>query len=358
VRGVFDRLWAPRSRYTNGPHVRRAFRAVVADVREATVEVRSRGKRVAYGGIVGPDGWVVTKASQLRGPVTCRLKDGRELDPRLVGVDSDVDLAMVKIAAKGLPVLDLSTPAPIESSEFVAIRTEDALENPTDAGTPDEAAHSSLMPGDWLATVGLGRDPTAVGVVSVLPRPIDKRPGFLGIAMDLNYQPPEGATPAVKVTQVTPDSAASEAGLEAGDLIVAVGSDATPDAETLRGLIGDRNPGDRIELEVLRGEERLELLAILRGWAPNPAQRRAYYQNNLGGELSERRFGFPSALQHDTVLEADDCGGPVVDLEGRVVGFNIARSGRTESYALPAEAVESRLLALMSGRLAPAGEDE
>jgi serine protease Do len=80
---------------------------------------------------------------------------------------------------------------------------------------------------------------------------------------------------------------------------------------------------------------------------------RSQYQNNLGGELTRRRFGFPSALQHDTVLSPAECGGPIVDLEGRVVGFNIARAGRTESYALPVAEVNQRLVDLMSGRLAP-----
>jgi serine protease Do len=49
------------------------------------------------------------------------------------------------------------------------------------------------------------------------------------------------------------------------------------------------------------------------------------------------------AFQHDTVLRPADCGGPIVDLDGRVIGFNIARAGRTESYALPAVEVNKVL---------------
>jgi S1-C subfamily serine protease len=81
------------------------------------------------------------------------------------------------------------------------------------------------------------------------------------------------------------------------------------------------------------------------------------YQNNLGSTLSSRRFGFDQAFQHDTVLAPNDCGGPLVDIEGRVVGFNIARAGRTESYAIPANIVVSRMYDLMSGNLAPRGEE-
>ena len=44
-------------------------------------------------------------------------------------------------------------------------------------------------------------------------------------------------------------------------------------------------------------------------------------------------------IQHDTVLYPDECGGPVVDTQGRFVGLNIARAGRVVSYALPASSV-------------------
>ncbi len=54
------------------------------------------------------------------------------------------------------------------------------------------------------------------------------------------------------------------------------------------------------------------------------------------------------------MLKPTDCGGPLVDLEGRVVGFNIARSGRTESYAVPANVAIGQFFDLMSGNLAPA----
>jgi serine protease Do len=36
------------------------------------------------------------------------------------------------------------------------------------------------------------------------------------------------------------------------------------------------------------------------------------------------------------VLAPAECGGPLVGLDGRAVGLNIARAGRVASYALPA----------------------
>ena len=63
--------------------------------------------------------------------------------------------------------------------------------------------------------------------------------------------------------------------------------------------------------------------------------------------------GFPAALQHDTVLRPKDCGGPVVDLNGHVVGLNIARAGRTATYVLPTEVILPLLDDLKSGKLPP-----
>ena len=48
-----------------------------------------------------------------------------------------------------------------------------------------------------------------------------------------------------------------------------------------------------------------------------------------------------------------DCGGPLVDLSGKVIGINIARAGRTETYALPADVVQALLGPLENGKLAP-----
>ena len=71
----------------------------------------------------------------------------------------------------------------------------------------------------------------------------------------------------------------------------------------------------------------------------------------MGSQLSEKR-NFPTILQHDTVIKPTDCGGPLVDLDGRVVGINVARAGRVESYALPSEVVVPLLADLMSGKSA------
>lgn len=320
-RDAIERLWVPQSRLATGPHVLAAFRDVVAAVNQSTVVVRCDGKDTALGGIVGPDGWVLTKATCcVDGSTTCRLADGRELDAQLVGVDREFDLAMLKLPATRLPALDLSQAGPVQV-------------------------------GAWLATAGVEKDPIAVGIVSVAPRPIAHQPGILGVQLDEVEKGP-------LVVQVFDESGAAKAGVLVNDIILSVNGEKTPNRKELQNQIRLHSPGDEIEIQVLRGEEELTLRATLVGELKNFGPlNRSDFQNTMGGELSGRRFGFPQALQHDTVLQPEDCGGPVVDLDGHVVGFNIARSGRTESYAIPTRAIVERMYDLMSGKLAPREEE-
>ena len=72
--------------------------------------------------------------------------------------------------------------------------------------------------------------------------------------------------------------------------------------------------------------------------------------SEAGGTVSKRHNSFASALTHDTVLQAAQCGGPVVDLDGRPVGLNIARADRTASYAIPAGTIHKVIDELLAGK--------
>jgi len=313
-----DRITVPSWRLAGGPHVRAAFRTVVAEAGEAAVRVRCDGRNAALGGIVGPDGWVLTKASRLTGNITCRLRDGRELDARLVGVSRDYDVAMLKIDAKRLPALHF------------------------------ENSHAPPV-GAWVATVGLSRDPVAVGVVSVAPRKIPHRAGILGVQLD-------DSNDQALVVRVFPHTGAASAGLLVNDVLLTVDDQPTPTRDELIRVIRSFSPGDQVTLQVQRGDQTLNMEATLTGDLPGRRLNRSQFQNHLGGRLSERRFGFPNALQHDAVVRPIDCGGPIVNLDGQIVGFNIARAGRTETYAIPATSLTKLLYELMSGNLPPESE--
>ena len=319
LKEAMQRITVPKSRLTDGPHVRAAFRDVVSKPSHATVRIRSNGNDVAVGGIVGCDGWILTKASSLDGSVTARLKDGRELDARIVGIDESFDLAVLKVDATDLPVLDL-------------------------------ARDTTPSLGQWIAAPGIGRDPLAVGVVSVQTRPIPRRSGILGVLLGDDERGP-------RVDRVFPKSGAAMAGILVNDVVKSINGEPTKTRPELIRAIRQFGPEDEVIVGILRGKKELSLKATLSARVESMRPDRGAMQNQLGSKLSKRRYGFPTALQHDAVLRPKDCGGPLIDLDGRTIGFNIARGGRTESYAIPAPIVVTLLYDLMSGNLAPE-EDE
>jgi S1-C subfamily serine protease len=161
--------------------------------------------------------------------------------------------------------------------------------------------------------------------------------------------------PGVRITGVTDDLPAERAGLRAGDVIVRVDGEVVDDRPELQDKIRGYRPGDRVKLTILRDDAELTLqIELADRQQADPNFRRSNLQNTMGGRLSGRRTDFPMAIQHDTVLEPAECGGPICDLTGRVIGLNIARSGRVSSLALPTAAVLPIIEQLKSGELAPA----
>lgn len=305
----------------NDPKVLTAFRDVVARAGDVVARIQSGGKDVALGVVVDPAGLVLTKHSQLASENVVVL-GGKTYDAKLVGVENAHDLALLKIDASGLK----------------AVQWKPAKE---------------ATPGDWVATPGTGKEPVAVGVVSVATRNMPARSyppatnpnsGYLGI----NLADAEGG---VKVGGVQENTAAAKAGLKVGDVILTINARPIPDPETLMNTIARFKPNDKIKIKIKREDKEEEIEATL-GKRPSNLSR-GDFQNRLGNEMSERRTGFPVILQHDTVLRPTDCGGPLVDLDGKVIGINIARAGRTESYAIPSESVLALLPDLKSGKLAP-----
>jgi serine protease Do len=303
------------------PRFLAAFREVVAVPSRSTVRIRCDDQVAAFGAVVAADGWILTKASELRGEILCELHDGREFPARIVGVSGPYDLAMLKIDANGLK------PVEWRDSTTAAV-------------------------GSWVATPGMNPEPVAVGVLSVAARKItgmelarrSSSGGFLGISIS-----PAATKDGVKIVEVLPGGAADKAGFEEDDVIVAVETKRITDAESLFKALQTTKPGQTITVRVKRSSEEVVLHPTL---GKRPADR-ADFQNQLGSKLSEHRTGFPMVLQHDTVLRPVDCGGPLVDLDGKVIGINIARAGRTETLAIPAEAIKPLLDDLKSGKLAP-----
>jgi S1-C subfamily serine protease len=88
-------------------------------------------------------------------------------------------------------------------------------------------------------------------------------------------------------------------------------------------------PGQEVSLKVKRGDAELQLRLQLVLFVDEDEE--------FSGDLSERRSGFPAVFAHDTAIIPAACGSPLLDLEGKVVGLNIARAGRVTTYAIPAD---------------------
>jgi S1-C subfamily serine protease len=79
------------------------FSHITKELPPIAVKVLADGKQKALGTIVGSDGLVLTKASVLKGSVSCRLSNGRELSASIQKQSPQHDLAVLKIDAAGLP---------------------------------------------------------------------------------------------------------------------------------------------------------------------------------------------------------------------------------------------------------------
>jgi serine protease Do len=182
-------------------------------------------------------------------------------------------------------------------------------------------------------------------VVGVPSRKIPPIYGRLGVELA------EAEKPA-QIVAITRGSGAEKAGLHDKDVITHVNGAATATRSELQAALRQYRSGTTVKLIVKRGDETLDVSATL-SILDTPATRRRDVQNFAGPGVSARHDDFPKVLQHDTVLAPTECGGPLVNLSGRVIGLNIARAGRTETYALPADVVLAQMYDLMSGRLAP-----
>jgi serine protease Do len=294
-----------------------AFRDAVHDARRSTVRVFSSDRAdrpVALGTIVSADGYVFTKASELRGDLECLLSDNRRVGAVIIAQDQNYDLALLKLDVEKLEPVHWSSQQP--------------------------------QVGAWLATASLEADPTAIGIVSAAVRPLPHARAGLGVRLEPSQIGP-------RVLEVYADSAAARAALQIGDVILRLNGSSIDSPQSLTQTIRDFRPGERVELAVRRGEEEFSVITVL-GELASIGNEQAVIMENLGGPLSARRSGFPVVLQHDTVLRPRECGGPLVDLDGGVVGINIARASRVASYAIPAQTVRM-IFEDMQTRLAQEG---
>ena len=310
------------NRLTQGDAVLVAFEPVIQQFRTSVVRVLRDTQNVSLGTVVSADGLILTKASEVDALRKISIQRGREtVSARVIGWSEAHDLAVLKAEGSGW------TPVPWSATTDPPV-------------------------GQLLVSPGPEKLPLSIGVVSVPRRSIkkDEMHGVLGIELE---PVDEGAI----IRNIFDNSAAAAArmkdfaiAVEEGATIVRIG---TLEIRTRRQLIEEirkHPPGETLTIEIRRDNQTLHLTTTLTHPFGDFLSRIAQ-QNRLGGSLSSRASGFPAAIQHDSVLKPEECGGPVVDLNGQVVGLNIARSGRTESLMIPARVIQEVLQEQQAGRL-------
>ena len=308
----------PWNRYRNGEETLRAFAPISEATRYSIVKFNVDGATVALGAVVDTNGLALTKASELKkGKLTCWLAVEKEVDAEVISTDEEDDVALVRVHAPGLK--------------------------------PIQWATGEVSVGQWAITPGIAETPHAVGIISALPRRIRPPRALIGVQFEFS-----GSAP--KIQELLPGLGAEKAGLKPGDVIVSLNhvtvTNRTQVVETLREF----REGQMVKLRVRREEKEFD--ADVRMMVPrtgqlgaevNPQQR----LSRLTGEVSQRAEGFEQAIEHDSVLHPWLCGGPLVNLDGKAIGLNIARAGRVTTYALPARLVK-RILDTLTPKPKPA----
>jgi S1-C subfamily serine protease len=279
------------------------------------IDVKSRDDRhagSASGVIVAPDGLVLTNSHVVNGStrVNIATADGRNLVARVVGDDPDTDLALVriddsltvpaaglgdsKLLKRGQLVIAIGNPLGFESTVTTGvisalgrslrarsgrliddiIQTDAAL-NPGNSGGPLVSSRGEVVGINTAVIQGAQgicfsvSANTANFVLGELVRHGRVRRAFIGIAAQQTSLPRRlrlaaGITQegGVMVASVDPQTPAGQAGIVAGDVILALDGAAVTGADDLIRLLASDKIGRTVEIEILRNGIRQRVAAV------------------------------------------------------------------------------------------------
>lgn len=262
---------------------------------------RSRGGRsLGSGFIISSDGYVLTNHHVIDGAdeVRVTLADKREFDAKVVGSDTEYDVALLKIDGKGLPSVRIGDSRTVKPGQWaVAIGSPLGLDHTVTAGiisatgrsTSSEQRYVPFIQTDVAINQGNSGGPllnTRGEVVGINSQIFSNSGGYMGISfaipIDLAMNAVEQIKKTGKVTRAQlgvivgpidslkaqglglPDSrgalvndipagsAAAKAGIQVGDVIRSVNGTAIDDASQLPPMIGAMAPGTKVTLGILR----------------------------------------------------------------------------------------------------------
>src|SRR4051812_25175559 len=279
--------------------------------------VAQHGGSLGSGFLVSPDGYVVTnnhvispaRTGATVESITVTLADSREYEAKLIGRDQTSDLALLKINASGLPYVNFGDSTRTRVGDWVV-----AIGNPFGlGGTVTAGIVSALhrnLPGGGVydryiqtdASINMGNSggpmfdlngnvigintalysPTggnigigfaipaeqAKPVIDALRRGARVSRGYIGVSLQDVDEDIAAAMGVPKnqgelIRGVTPGGPAARAGIQQGDVVIAVnGQTVTPD-QTLAYLVSQQPVGSRVPIELIRdGQRRTVTVAI------------------------------------------------------------------------------------------------
>jgi len=265
---------------------------------------RSEVESLGSGFIISSDGYVLTNYHVVgeADEIVVRLQDRRELDAELIGSDPQSDLALIKVDASDLPVVDIGSsddlqvgewvlaigaPFGFDSSVTAGIVSAKGRSLPTDNYVPFIQTDVAINPGNSGGplfnlngqVVGINSQivsrsggymglsfaipiDLAMDVANQLKETGEVSRGWLGVliqevdrdlAESFGLDKPMGAL----VAQVQSGSPAAEAGLQPGDVIIAFNGREIQRSAQLPKWVGALKAGTEAEMTVVRdGDEK------------------------------------------------------------------------------------------------------
>ena len=265
----------------------------------------SQGGGSGSGFVLRDDGYIITNKHVVDavpgGTITVEFSDGVRIPGTVVGKSADYDLAVVKVARTGLPVLGLGdsdkvrvgdaaiaigAPLGLEGTvtsgivsalnrpvttegdsgstapaSFINAIQTDAAINPGNSGGPlldgagrvigVNSAIATLTGGAESGSIGLGFSipiNSARRVVDQLIATGSSTTPVLGVTLDMQF-----ADDGAKVQKVTPGSAADAAGIQPGDIVTSVNGRRVHDGTELVVAVRAHAPNERIDVTYTRG---------------------------------------------------------------------------------------------------------